>query len=298
MIRHFTRTLLLATVSAATERVAICALARDEGNFLAEWLDFYAYQQITRAYLYVDDATADDTWTVLQPHIDRGYVVAKRWPPKPNSTLAREIRDKGWDNAYEPLNRTRHFATCGHAHTTLARPSHCAGHLVASSHCVGRARAAGFAWIGLIDPDEFWFSPRFGTLPALLDDYHARGVVGLGQNAFIYGTGGVSGACASLGPITTTHLLRGNASGCLTCIREMWSKFPWVRLDKVIVTHVRVHTHQSRACVESTSELRRVGRGARRVDGVGRPKFDFHTDLRDSIATTTKTTVARAASIP
>ena len=122
LMRHFTRTLLLATVSAATERVAICALARDEGNFLAEWLDFYAYQQITRAYLYVDDATADDTWTVLRPYIDRGYVVAKKWPPRPNSTLAREILAKGWDNAYEPLNRTRHFAACGQDCTTSRSP--------------------------------------------------------------------------------------------------------------------------------------------------------------------------------
>ena len=44
--------------------------------------------------------------------------------------------------------------------------------------------------MGLIDPDEFWFSPRFGSLPAVLAAEAARGTVGVGQNAFIYGFGG------------------------------------------------------------------------------------------------------------
>ena len=38
--------------------------------------------------------------------------------------------------------------------------------------------------------------------------------------------------------MTTTHLLRGNASRV-----ERWSKFPWVRLDAVVLNRVRVHEH-------------------------------------------------------
>ena len=73
------------------------------------------------------------------------------------------------------------------------KPSHCAGHFQASSHCVGRARDAGYDWMGLIDPDEYWFSPRYGTLPSLLSAERQRGSVGVGQNAFVYGPGGATG---------------------------------------------------------------------------------------------------------
>ena len=69
-MRRLVWTLLAAAASAATQdRVAICILARDEGPFLAEFLDFYKYGGVAKAFVYVDDATADDTWTVLDPYV-------------------------------------------------------------------------------------------------------------------------------------------------------------------------------------------------------------------------------------
>jgi hypothetical protein len=234
-MRHFVTLLLLAAAaSAAQDRVAICILARDEGPFLAEFLDFYSYGGVTKAFVYVDDATADDTWAVLDPYVKSEYVEAFAWPPRPGSEIAAEIERKGWANAFEPYKKTRYFVKGGKCTFYKGKPSHCAGHFQASSHCVGRARDAGYDWIGLIDPDEFWFSPRYGTLPALLGAERQRGSVGVGQNAFVYGPGGATGACASLGPVTTTHLLRGNASRV-----EHWSKFPWVRLDAVDLNRVK-----------------------------------------------------------
>jgi len=218
------------------EKVGVCALARDEGAFLAEWLDFYAHQGVRKAYLYVDDASKDDTWAVLRPYVASKFVDAFEWPPKPNSDLATEIVAKGWTNEIEPLKKTRHFVD--DCRLMKGKPSHCAGHYQASSHCIGRAREDGLDWVGLIDPDEFWFSPRFGSLPRLLAIERVRNSVGVGQNAFIYGSGGVEGKCAALPPVTTTHLARGNASKV-----ERWSKFPWVRLDAVHLNRVRVHEH-------------------------------------------------------
>ena len=243
---RYARVILAASSAAGAmeERVAICALARDEGPFLAEFLDFYRHGGVTKAFLYVDDATVDDTWAVLEPYSARGSVDAFAWPPRPGSALAAEIRARGWANAWEPVAKTRHFTeaaeknNCTIRHGKRIKPSHCAGHFQASSHCVGRARSEGYDWIGLIDPDEFWFSPRYGTLPLLLRAERRRGTVGVGQNAFVYGPGRQSGACRSLSPITTTHLLRGNASKV-----EHWSKFPWVRLDSVDLNRVKVHEH-------------------------------------------------------
>ena len=82
---RYARVILAASSAAGAmeERVAICALARDEGPFLAEFLDFYRHGGVTKAFLYVDDATVDDTWAVLEPYTARGSVDAFAWPPRP-----------------------------------------------------------------------------------------------------------------------------------------------------------------------------------------------------------------------
>ena len=68
-MRRLVGTLLAAAAaSAAQDSVAICILARDEGPFLAEFLDFYSYGGVAKAFVYVDDATADDTWAVLEQY--------------------------------------------------------------------------------------------------------------------------------------------------------------------------------------------------------------------------------------
>uniref|UniRef100_A0A7S4B378 Glycosyltransferase family 92 protein n=2 Tax=Chrysotila carterae TaxID=13221 RepID=A0A7S4B378_CHRCT len=91
----------------------------------------------------------------------------------------------------------------------------------------------------MIDPDEFWFSPKYGTLERLLAHKHAEGYVGVGQAALIFGPGPVTGSCADLPPVLSSHLWRRASNGR----GETWAKFPWVRVDRVDKERMAVHEH-------------------------------------------------------
>lgn len=54
-------------------KLAICAIAKDEGRYLAEWIEWHLAVGVERFYFY-DNGSTDDTRNVLKPFIDRGIV--------------------------------------------------------------------------------------------------------------------------------------------------------------------------------------------------------------------------------
>lgn len=59
--------------------LAVCAIVKDEGAYLHEWICFHRLIGVERFYLY-DNDSSDDTLEVLLPHMLNGYVELTRWP--------------------------------------------------------------------------------------------------------------------------------------------------------------------------------------------------------------------------
>lgn len=52
---------------------AVCAIAKNEGPYFQEWVEWYLGQGVDKFYIY-DNESTDGTKAVLQPYIDRGVV--------------------------------------------------------------------------------------------------------------------------------------------------------------------------------------------------------------------------------
>lgn len=61
--------------------LSICAIIRNEEDYLAEWIEFHRLVGVERFYLY-DDGSIDATVQVAQKH-DRGDVVLQSWKGDP-----------------------------------------------------------------------------------------------------------------------------------------------------------------------------------------------------------------------
>lgn len=59
--------------------VAICAIFKNEGPYLKEWLEFNHIIGVEHFYLY-NNNSKDNYQTVLQPYIDNGLVTLIQWP--------------------------------------------------------------------------------------------------------------------------------------------------------------------------------------------------------------------------
>jgi hypothetical protein len=59
--------------------LAICAIVRDEGPYLAEWIAFHRLVGVERFHLY-DNGSTDETMAVLAPYVAEGTVTVRRWP--------------------------------------------------------------------------------------------------------------------------------------------------------------------------------------------------------------------------
>ena len=65
--------------AAARDRLAICAIFREEAPFLDEWIRFHLGIGVTHFILY-NNFSSDDFATVLAPHIESGCVTLVDWP--------------------------------------------------------------------------------------------------------------------------------------------------------------------------------------------------------------------------
>ena len=66
-------------------KVSICAIFKDEADYLKEWIEFHRIVGIEHFYLY-NNNSVDNYDQVLKPYIDQGIVSLKNWP-KPQSQM-------------------------------------------------------------------------------------------------------------------------------------------------------------------------------------------------------------------
>lgn len=59
--------------------LSICAIAKDEGRYFKEWIEWHRNLGVEKFYIY-DNESTDDTRAVLEPYIEAGLVDHKYWP--------------------------------------------------------------------------------------------------------------------------------------------------------------------------------------------------------------------------
>lgn len=81
--------------------LAICAIAKNEGPYFKEWIEWHKRMGVEKFYIY-DNESTDDTKAVLQPYIDDGMVEytyfpgSKRQLPAYDDCLTRHRFDTRW----------------------------------------------------------------------------------------------------------------------------------------------------------------------------------------------------------
>ena len=59
--------------------LSICAIAKDEGPYFQEWIEWHRQQGVEKFYIY-DNESTDNTKAILEPYINQGIVDYKYWP--------------------------------------------------------------------------------------------------------------------------------------------------------------------------------------------------------------------------
>lgn len=70
-------------------RLSICAIFKNEGFYLKEWIEYHLIVGVDHFYLYNNDST-DNYKTILEPYIERGIVDLIEWPYKQGQMSAYE----------------------------------------------------------------------------------------------------------------------------------------------------------------------------------------------------------------
>lgn len=133
--------------------VALCAMFRDDGPFLKEWIEFHRLVGISHFYLY-NNCSADNYWEILKPYVEKGIV---------------EIFDVPFDTSgINDIAKTHNFVQ-----------------VCCYNHAIQQARSHN-KWLAIVDTDEFICPVSTSSLPKLLRDYeYAGGLVVYWQ---MYGT--------------------------------------------------------------------------------------------------------------
>ena len=135
--------------------LSACAVYRDEGPYLREWVAFHKLVGVERFYLYNNRSSDDGHREALAPYVQDGTVVLHDWPDcLPPGVVVGEAA------------QTATFQHClqGYGHDSR--------------------------WIAFIDLDEFLFSPTGRPLPDVLSDYERW--PGVGVNWARFGASGHS----------------------------------------------------------------------------------------------------------
>ena len=78
--------------------VAICAIFKNEGMFLKEWIEYHLLIGVEHFYLY-NNFSDDDYWVVLEPYIRKGLVTLTDWPVEKGQLSAyKDCYDKRKDS--------------------------------------------------------------------------------------------------------------------------------------------------------------------------------------------------------
>jgi hypothetical protein len=67
--------------------LSACAIFRDEGPYLREWIEFHRLQGVEHFYLY-DNLSTDDGPEILAPYVETGIVTLRGWGHQPGQLLA------------------------------------------------------------------------------------------------------------------------------------------------------------------------------------------------------------------
>lgn len=67
------------THNAPPHYLAVCAIAKNEGPYFKEWIDWHVAEGVEKFYIY-DNESTDETRQVLEPYIQSGVVDYKYWP--------------------------------------------------------------------------------------------------------------------------------------------------------------------------------------------------------------------------
>ena len=59
--------------------LSVCAIAKNEGPYFREWIEWHRQKGVEKFYVY-DNESTDGTKEILQPYIDAGIVEYKYWP--------------------------------------------------------------------------------------------------------------------------------------------------------------------------------------------------------------------------
>lgn len=59
--------------------LSVCAIAKNEGPYFKEWIEWHLRQGVGRFYIY-DNESTDDTKKILDPYIQAGIVEYRYWP--------------------------------------------------------------------------------------------------------------------------------------------------------------------------------------------------------------------------
>jgi hypothetical protein len=133
--------------------LSICAVYRNEGPYLREWVAFHRLMGVERFYLYNNRSEDDGHREALAPYIEEGVVTHYEWPD------------------------------CLPAHVSVGEAIQTATY----EHCIHH-HAQESRWIAFIDLDEFLFSPTGRPLPDMLSEYERW--PGVGVNWCMFGTSG------------------------------------------------------------------------------------------------------------
>jgi hypothetical protein len=133
--------------------LSVCAIYRNEGPYMREWVAFHRLMGVERFYLYNDGSEEDGHREALAPYVDEGLITLYEWPDclPPNVSVGDAFQCAAYEH-------------CLHHHRQDSR------------------------WIAFIDIDEFLFSPTGRSLPDMLSEYEQW--PGVGVNWAYFGTSG------------------------------------------------------------------------------------------------------------
>lgn len=133
-------------------QLSVCAIFRDEGPYLREWIEFHRLVGVEHFYLY-NHCSGDQYLDVLRPYI-LGAIV--------------ELRDR-----LEDVVGVKEF---------VKLQCRC------YTECLEGARGVS-KWVAFIDSDEFLFPSRERDLVDVLEEYQRFG--GIAVNSLMFGTSGL-----------------------------------------------------------------------------------------------------------
>jgi glycosyltransferase involved in cell wall biosynthesis len=145
--------------------LCVCAIVRNEADYIAEWLEFHLYAGVEKFYIY-DNESDDNTKEILKPYVYRGIVEYYYLPGK-KLELHKYTRQK------EQLREQIRWC-----HTIQYR---------AYADAVHRAKYAAF-WLAFIDIDEFIVPVSAKTIPEFLHDFENQAGIELYWLTYGYGS--------------------------------------------------------------------------------------------------------------